>query len=61
MPNQDGPTQIEKYRESIPESKLSAKLNYQKFHPRNPYIAKKNAQREKSRAPTKNVNKDYVA
>ena len=57
--NNDGPTEIEKYRDSIPESKLSAKLNYQKFHPRNPYIAKK--PREKSKAPLKNANRDYVA
>ena len=27
-PNNNGPTEIEKYRESIPESKLSMKLNY---------------------------------
>lgn len=50
----DGPTEIEKYREAIPESKLSSKLNYQKFHPRNPYIIKKEKEPEpKKKAPAK--------
>ena len=60
--NNDGPTEIEKYRDSIPESKLSAKLNYQKFHPRNPFVTKKAPARAASKAPgAKNPNKEYIS